>query len=81
MKAMIIALLACSFLVNVNCYKGTTEEPTCVTFNCLVQPCASAKCYGVPEAVCENNYCNGCNAKWTYNGQDVTDRCNLGTKS
>lgn len=28
-----------------------------------------------------DNYCNGCNTKWTYGGRDVTDRCKLGTTS
>lgn len=31
--------------------------------NCFVRPCATSKC-NVSNAICMDNYCNGCNAYW-----------------
>ena len=34
-----------------------------------MDPCASATCADVPDAVCVANYCGGCNAQfYDYNG-------------
>ena len=32
--------------------------------NCLVAPCETAKCDKYPEAICANDYCDGCNARF-----------------
>ena len=32
--------------------------------NCAVAPCQNAKCDKYPDAVCVNDYCNGCNARF-----------------
>lgn len=41
----------------VTCADGTPPV------SCFAQPCASSTC-GEPGAVCEDNYCGGCNAEW-----------------
>eukprot|EP01084_Bolivina_argentea_P093880 168790_1 len=33
--------------------------------NCLTSPCSLTTCKNVPNAVCTNNYCGGCNAIFT----------------
>eukprot|EP01083_Nonionella_stella_P051376 136386_1 len=59
------------------------------TVNCLVAPCeVSSGCQMHPNAVCVNDYCGGCTAKWydkmlvqTLDNdlmEDVTDSCDAG---
>jgi len=38
--------------------------------NCFMAPCSVSKC-DVAGAICSNNYCGGCKAVWTLNGQPV----------
>ncbi|CAF0780371.1 unnamed protein product [Brachionus calyciflorus] len=40
--------------------------------NCFVEPCRFATCPTHPNAVCVNNYCDGCNAFFYENGVRVT---------
>ena len=32
--------------------------------NCVVAPCDTAKCEKYPDAICANDYCDGCNARF-----------------
>ncbi len=32
--------------------------------DCFVSPCQFSLCPAYPEAVCEDDYCGGCNARW-----------------
>ncbi|KAK3604425.1 hypothetical protein CHS0354_020848 [Potamilus streckersoni] len=47
--------------------------------NCPVNPCDSVNvtqhCPMFPEAVCQPNYCGGCNINFIYREQNVTDLC------
>lgn len=42
--------------------------------NCLVDPCRSG-CEAYPNAVCESDYCNGCNAHYYVDNVEVTEKC------
>lgn len=48
---------------------------------CLAPPCAVSSCPRYPTATCTNNYCGGCRAVFTSNGQDVTSQCSLSQPS
>ncbi len=41
--------------------------------SCFVQPCATSTCSD-PTAICEDNYCGGCNAEW-YTPADFEASC------
>ena len=44
--------------------------------SCLVEPCRFASCPGRPNAICINDYCGGCNARFfDYNGIELTSTC------
>lgn len=45
--------------------------------NCFIEPCKFAKCAAFPNAVCINNYCEGCNAFFYENGQKVDCSANI----
>jgi len=50
-----------------NLYDTNTNECATGMFeDCFVEPCSVSTC-NVNGAVCENNYCNGCNAYWWSN--------------
>lgn len=74
-----------------NHWTPNEHQPTCPPgehFTCLDSPCARASCPRVPEAMCVENYCGGCNAEWYRpNGERVRDddcdhnpRCPTGTE-
>lgn len=54
-----------------------TALPTaCITtVACVVEPCSTASCPQFPSAVCQNNYCTGCDALFFVDGDEVTARC------
>ncbi|XP_055338866.1 uncharacterized protein LOC129588587 isoform X2 [Paramacrobiotus metropolitanus] len=48
--------------------------------NCFIAPCSMAKCEGVPQARCFDDYCGGCHARWFVNNAavgwwEVTRQC------
>eukprot|EP00727_Mastigamoeba_balamuthi_P008238 m51a1_g4035 hypothetical protein (355) ;mRNA; r:661808-662924 len=51
------------------CDSGRCVNSQCPPFvpvsKCLVSPCSVSKCDWYPTAVCHNDYCGGCNARWT----------------
>uniref|UniRef100_H2Z2M9 Sushi domain-containing protein n=1 Tax=Ciona savignyi TaxID=51511 RepID=H2Z2M9_CIOSA len=40
--------------------------------SCSEIPCERARCPAFPDAVCQNNYCGGCNFKFFVNGVEKT---------
>ena len=42
---------------------------------CFVAPCSVTKCARHPEAVCIDDYCGGCNARFFVGSREVTRRC------
>ncbi|XP_039258625.2 uncharacterized protein LOC120335204 [Styela clava] len=44
--------------------------------NCLVNACVRATCPSVPGARCIS-FCNGCIARFFFNGKDVTKNCKI----
>ncbi|GAU97063.1 hypothetical protein RvY_08422 [Ramazzottius varieornatus] len=43
--------------------------------NCFVQPCLGKTCSNYPNAVCQDDYCGGCNARFFVGRREVTYRC------
>ena len=46
--------------------------------NCLLDPCdprIAPTCEAFPNAVCQSDFCGGCNAKFFVGGREVTDMC------
>jgi len=56
---------------------GDCNQKCCAAelVQCLVDPCANARCPLHPEAVCEADYCGGCKVRWTERFQEVTSKC------
>jgi hypothetical protein len=53
----------------------STEQTRChpeEMVNCVVSPCQMAKCERYPEAICQDNYCGGCNTDFLLNGEKVS---------
>ncbi|XP_078486491.1 uncharacterized protein LOC100181133 [Ciona intestinalis] len=43
---------------------------------CSEPPCSRARCPAFPNAVCQENYCGGCNFKFFVNGTEIhRDAC------
>ncbi|OQV14518.1 hypothetical protein BV898_11240 [Hypsibius exemplaris] len=42
---------------------------------CLVAPCQVSRCSNMLGAVCHNDYCGGCHARWFVGQFEVTNRC------
>jgi len=64
-------LVDCAEPLCIEGYKSEVTEdsccPTCVCeniVNCFAQPCGVTTCDAYPEAVCEDDYCGGCNARF-----------------
>ncbi|KAL4217321.1 hypothetical protein ACF0H5_023772 [Mactra antiquata] len=58
---------------------GASLRATCpnglATVYCFVDPCMvqnTQGCHGYPNAVCQSNYCGGCNCECFDNGSKVT---------
>ncbi|XP_065176647.1 mucin-2-like isoform X2 [Sycon ciliatum] len=51
--------------------------PTCTgaVYQCIIHPCSTTKCPMHPTATCIGNFCNGCNAHFYLNGNNVTSTC------
>ncbi|GAU92875.1 hypothetical protein RvY_04899 [Ramazzottius varieornatus] len=43
--------------------------------NCLVDPCRVTTCSNLPTASCRPDFCGGCNARFFYGDQEVTNQC------
>jgi len=80
-------LVDCAEPLCIEGYKsGYTDDsccPTCVcdTVNCFAQPCEVTSCDAFPDAVCEDDYCGGCNARFYLvnekegTKEEVTEKC------
>ncbi|XP_064403941.1 kielin/chordin-like protein isoform X2 [Halichondria panicea] len=63
--------------VTAGCVDGPTCDDGSALALCFTNPCDVSRCPSFPDAVCQANYCGGCNA-WYFNGTDranVTDMC------
>ncbi len=63
--------------VTAGCVDGPTCDDGSALVLCFTNPCDVSRCPSFPDAVCQANYCGGCNA-WYFNGTDranVTDMC------
>ena len=48
---------------------------TGAVYQCIIHPCSTTKCPMHPTATCIGNFCNGCNAHFYLNGNNVTSTC------
>ncbi|XP_053407834.1 uncharacterized protein LOC123546327 isoform X2 [Mercenaria mercenaria] len=55
--------------VNLPCKNGPSNV------SCFAAPCDVNRCPNYPDATCMDNYCEGCNAQFYYNGSDVSSLC------
>ncbi|RUS91088.1 hypothetical protein EGW08_001113, partial [Elysia chlorotica] len=51
------------------------SQPDNCASNCLFPPCLYSICAAQPKAVCRNDYCGGCNARFFLGSRDVTSTC------
>ncbi|MBC8311924.1 MAG: hypothetical protein H8E72_06430 [Candidatus Marinimicrobia bacterium] len=58
-------------------YESCMETCPCVEgyVDCFVDPCEVTDCPAYPNAVCEADYCGGCNANFYENGDLVNNEC------
>ena len=60
------------FLLLAGCPPG--QDPV----QCLIAPCTFAHCDNYPTAVCVDDYCGGCNARFFVGKIEVTSLCGPG---
>ena len=48
--------------------------------HCLMDPCRTAFCPQYPNAICQSDFCGGCNHRFIdpFSRSDVTRRCSRG---
>ena len=56
------------------CIPDQTCPPGAPVVQCLTSPCKNADCPGVPEAVCVDNFCGGCNFNHYLNGRRISNK-------
>ena len=56
------------------CTPDQTCPPGAPVVQCLTSPCKNADCPGVPEAVCVDNFCGGCNFNHYLNGRRISNK-------
>lgn len=59
----------CIAAVRHRCPEGSHYWP------CLFNPCYFSFCPNFPDARCEADYCDGCNARWYVGKTEVTNVC------
>nr|KAI8752082.1 hypothetical protein BgiMline_014800 [Biomphalaria glabrata] len=77
MKSSLLCLIA---LLIVGCMYTSEGAPTqCPNMvYCFVAPCGLARC-SVLGAVCHDDYCGGCYARWYVGSKEVTSQCTSGS--
>eukprot|EP00731_Ephydatia_muelleri_P008209 Em0004g547a len=63
-------------IVSSLCLVNASEcPPGKVLGQCLIAPCRYAHCDNYPSAVCVDDYCGGCNARFFVGKIEVTSLC------
>eukprot|EP01083_Nonionella_stella_P105971 305159_1 len=47
---------------------------TGIYVNCLIAPCSRSSCPSYPDAICTNDQCNGCTARWSLSGIQLSQQ-------
>lgn len=55
--------------------KPISCKPGVPVFQCFVRPCSVATCQNYRSAVCRNDYCGGCKARFFLGVYDITEYC------
>lgn len=66
MSLNLVNILILNFILSGRIYAQQIPIDRCsgTIVNCLVAPCDTAKCDQYPDAICANDYCDGCNARF-----------------
>ena len=73
------ASAVCSLLWHIFVFKSLA--PVCPKdkplVNCFVAPCSVTTCPRHPNAICIDDYCGGCNARFFVGSREVTRSCGM----
>ena len=59
------------------CNDTAATCPDCTQpVSCVIDPCEVTSCPAFPNATCRADFCGGCNARFFFRRQEVTERCN-----
>nr|KAI8760375.1 hypothetical protein BgiMline_007528 [Biomphalaria glabrata] len=73
MNTRLLCIVTVLLLGNFQCSEGAPKLCANIV-NCFVRPCQFAQC-SVSGAVCMDDYCGGCNARWYVGNTEVTSQC------